>query len=69
MSRPAGAPPVDYAALVEDFNDTRPTHGGRITLAAHRLGMEPTCLEKRLRVARAKGIAVEFEDDVKGWTK
>jgi hypothetical protein len=67
MSRPAGAPLVDYAALVEDFNDTRPTHGGRITLAAHRLGIDVGTLEMRLRRARALGYAVRFEDDVKGW--
>jgi len=67
MSRPAGAPLVDYAALVEDFNDTRGYHRGDIDLAAHRLGIDVGTLDMRLRRARALGYEVRFEDDVKGW--
>ena len=62
MSRLADT--VDYRITVENFEDTRITHGGSIVLAAHRLGMTPTCLAKRLRVAQSLGFDVTFKDDI-----
>ena len=49
----------------EDFDDTRPTHGGSITAACMRLDVTPTLLIKALRRARAAGWTGTYHDDTK----
>lgn len=53
---------VDYSheELVEEFEWTRCRHGGSVLLASPIFGISPEALEKRLRRARANGLAVDF---------
>lgn len=47
----------------EDFDDTRPTHGGSITAACMRLNVSSALLLKALRRARAAGWTGTYHDD------
>jgi len=48
------------AEVVEDFLDTYEHHNGRIDIAAHRLGMTTTALERALHRANADGAGISF---------
>jgi hypothetical protein len=47
--------------LVEEFNHTRPRHGGYIEYAAPIFGVTEASLEKALGRARQRGLPVRFE--------
>ena len=46
--------------VLEDYQDTWPSHHGNVHAAAHRLGMSVTGLEAALRKARDMGVDVHF---------
>ena len=51
------------AQLVEDYEDTWPSHGGLVTAAAMRLGMRPESLLRGLQRARQRGVEVRYTND------
>lgn len=51
--------------VIEEFEHTRPAHGGMITVAAAKLDMTPQALQMVLYRARRRGAVVEFRDDTK----
>lgn len=58
MKRPGGRRPIEH--LLEDFEDTRDYHGGDVIVAAARLGMTVTALERALHRAKADGHDIAF---------
>jgi hypothetical protein len=56
--KPRTGRPIEY--VIEDFRDTFDYHQGDVSLAAHRLGMNPVALTGALYRARRSGIEIEF---------
>jgi hypothetical protein len=47
--------------LVEEFDHTRPRHGGYVEYAAPIFGMTPGALDKALHRARKRGFVTHYE--------
>jgi len=50
----------DRQQVVEDFLDTWDHHGGRVDIAAHRLNMTISALDRALHRAKREGAEIEF---------
>ncbi|MBI1379445.1 MAG: hypothetical protein GC157_18500 [Frankiales bacterium] len=61
----ATSTPITRDEMLLEFEHTRDQHGGRITLAATRLGADPLNLARRIQRAKAAGHDIDYVDDTK----